>query len=147
LPYQKRRARKFYEGTTLAKDITSKVAEQIEPVAHDAERLVELHVDLLRSELRQAAGEVSPALASLGVGAGLATAGGLLGSLALVHGLQRTTPMPLWTCYGLVGGVLGAVGVSLMGSGGRRLSGVSLVPYETLAALKEDLEWVKGTKK
>jgi hypothetical protein len=131
----------------LAKDIATKAAEAAETVAHDAERLAELHVDLLRSELRQAANEASPALASLGAGAGLAAAGGLLGSLALVHGLQRATRMPLWTCYGLVGGVLGAVGVGLMGSGGRRLSGVNLVPYETLAALREDLEWVKGTTK
>ena len=131
----------------MAKDITSKFTEQIEPVVQDAEKLVGLHVDLLRAELRQAAGEASPALASLGAGAGLAAAGGLLGSLALVHGLQRTTRMPLWTCYGLVGGVLGAVGVGLMGTGGRRLSEVGFVPYETLAALKEDLEWVKGKTK
>ena len=131
----------------MAKDIASKATEQIEPIVQDAERLVQLHVDLLRSELRQSAGEVAPALASLGAGAGLAAAGGLLGSLALVHGLRRTTRMPLWTCYGLVGGVLGAVGFGLMGSGGRRLSGVSIVPYETLAVLKEDLEWVKGKTK
>lgn len=131
----------------MAKDITSKFTEQIEPVVQDAEKLVGLHVDLLRAELRQAAGEASPALASLGAGAGLAAAGGLLGSLALVHGLQRTTRMPLWTCYGLVGGVLGAVGVGLMGAGGRRLSDVGFIPYETLAALKEDLEWVKGKTK
>jgi hypothetical protein len=131
----------------MANEITSKLSGRIEPVVQDAERLVGLHVDLLRAELRQAAGEASPALASLGAGAGLAAAGGLLGSLALVHGLQRTTRMPLWTCYGLVGGVLGAVGVGLMGTGGRRLSEVGFVPHETLAALKEDLEWVKGKTK
>jgi hypothetical protein len=128
----------------LAKDITSKVVEGIEPIAEDAERLIELHAELLRSELRQTAAEATPAIVSLGAGAGLAAVGGLLGSLAVVHGLQRTTRMPLWTCYGLVGGVLGAVGAGLMGSGGRKLSGVSLVPYETIAALREDLEWVKG---
>lgn len=131
----------------MAKDITTSVVEQIEPVVEAAERLAGLHVDLLRSELKQAASGATPALASLGAGAGLAAAGGLLGSLALVHGLQRTTRLPLWSCYGLVGGVLGAVGVGLMGSGGRRLSGVSLVPHETLAALREDLEWVKGKTK
>jgi hypothetical protein len=131
----------------LAKDMTSKVAEAAETVAHDAERLAQLHLDLLKSELRQAANEASPALASLGAGAGLAAAGGLLGSLALVHGLQRAARLPLWACYGLVGGALGAVGVGLMGSGGRQLSGVRLIPYETLATLREDLEWVKGTTK
>jgi hypothetical protein len=128
----------------LVQDIASKVVDEIEPAAQDAGRLVELHVDLLRSEIRQTASEVAPAAASLAAGAGLAAAGGLLGSLALVHGLHRTGRLPLWGCYGLVGGLLGAVGAGLMGSGGRRLSQVDVVPRETLATLKEDLEWVRG---
>ena len=121
--------------------------ELIKPIAQDAERLVGLHADLLRSELRQTASEVSPALVSLGAGAGLATAGGFLGSLMLVHGLHRSTRLPLWGCYGLVGGLLGAVGVGLMGTGARRLSSVSLIPYETIATLKEDLEWIREKTK
>jgi hypothetical protein len=117
--------------------------ELIEPIVQDAGRLAGLHVDLLRSELHQTAGEISPALVALGAGAGLAATGGLLGSLMLVHGLHRSTRLPLWGCYGLVGGVLGAVGMGLMGTGTRRLSRVSLIPYETIATLKEDLEWIK----
>ncbi|WP_337176302.1 phage holin family protein [Paludisphaera sp.] len=128
----------------MEQDIASKMADGIEPVARDAVRLVELHADLLRGEIRETASEAVPAVTSLAAGAGLAAAGGLLGSLALVHGLHRVSRVPLWGCYGLVGGLLGAVGAGLMGAGGRKLSGVDFIPRETLATLKEDLEWVRG---
>jgi len=131
----------------LAKDEPKSVPERLEPIAHDAERLVRLHAELLQSELRQSVAEASSALASLGVGAGLAVAGGLLGSLAVVHALHRATRLPLWGCYGLVGGMLGAAGAGLVGSGVRQISSVDFIPRETIATLKDDLEWVKKRTK
>jgi hypothetical protein len=127
----------------MANDETSTLVEQVQPIVHDAERLATLHTELLRSELRQTASAVSPALSSIGAGAGLAAAGGFLASLALVHGLHRSSRLPLWGCYGVVGTVLGTIGVGLMGSGRRRLSSIDLIPHETLATIREDISWVK----
>jgi hypothetical protein len=127
----------------MADDAGTSPTELVKTIARDADRLLGLHADLLRSELRRTAAAVSPALVSIGAGAGLVAAGGLLGSFMLVHGLHRTTRLPLWGCYGLVAGVLGTLGVGLVGSGMRRLSGVGLLPRETIATLKEDLEWIK----
>jgi hypothetical protein len=127
----------------LADDDSIRPTELVELIAHDADRLLGLHADLLRSEFRQIAAQASPALVSIGAGAGLTLTGGLLGSLMLVHGLHRTTRLPLWGCYGLVGGLLGTIGVGLVVRGRRRLSGVSLVPRETLATLREDFEWIR----
>jgi hypothetical protein len=123
------------------------VSERLEPVVEDAERLMLLHAELLQSELRQSATQASSAMASLGVGTGLAVAGGLLGSLAVVHALHRATRLPLWGCYGLVGGMLGAAGAGLVGSGVRQISTVDFIPRETLATLKDDLEWIKKRTK
>ena len=127
----------------MAKDETSTLFDQVQPIIRDAERLATLHTDLLRSELHQTAAAVSPALISIAAGVGLASAGGLLASLALVHGLHRSSRLPLWGCYGVVGAVLGTVGVGLIGSGRRRLSSVDLIPHETLATIREDIAWVK----
>ena len=89
----------------MAKHETSALVDQVQPIVRDAERLATLHTDLLRSELRQTAAAVSPALNSIGAGIGLASAGGLLASLALVHGLHRSSRLPLWGCHGVVGAV------------------------------------------
>jgi hypothetical protein len=127
----------------MAENDRTSPTELVGPIVHEAERLLGLHADLLRSELRRTAAEVSPALVSIGAGVGLVAAGGLLGSLMLVHGLHRTTRMPLWGCFGLVGGLLGTIGVGLAGMGTRRLSDVSLLPRETMSTLREDLEWIR----
>jgi Putative Actinobacterial Holin-X, holin superfamily III len=127
----------------MATDETSTIGEQVRPIVHDAKRLATLHTELLRSELRQKAATVSPALYSIGTGAGLAAAGGLLASLALVHGLHRSSRLPLWGCYGAVGAVLGTVGIGFMSAGRRRLLSVDLIPHETLAAIQEDIAWVE----
>src|SRR4051812_34973660 len=75
-------------------------------IADDAERLLVQHVDLLRSEFPRGLREVPPAIASIGAGVGLVAVGGILGSLMLVHGLHKSTRIPLWGCYGLVGGAM-----------------------------------------
>src|ERR1700722_4204078 len=126
----------------MANEISTLV-EQVQPIVDDAERLATLHTELLRTELRQTASAVSPALSSIGAGAGFAAAGGFLASLALVHALHRSSRLPLWGCYGVVGTVLGTIGVGLMGPGRRRLSSIDLIPHETLATIREDISWVK----
>ncbi len=123
------------------------LGEIVEPLASDVGKIASLHGELLRSEVKQSIDEALPALVSVGAGVGLAFAGGLLGSLALVHGLHRSSRLPIWSCYGLVGGVLGFTGVELMRMQGRRLSAANFIPHETLAALKEDIQWVTGKTK
>ena len=127
----------------LVKSEVHDLAGLVGSVARDAERLVGQHVDLLRSELRQGVREAPAALATIGAGAGLVVAGGVLGTLMVVHGLHKSTRIPLWGCYGLVGGVLAAVGGGLVAAGTRRAAAISVVPRETIAALSEDLEWLK----
>ena len=76
----------------------------------DLERLVRQNFELLQSELMQELDSAKNAALSMGVGAGLTATGGILGTVGLVHLIHRTVRLPLWACYGLVGGALGAVG-------------------------------------
>jgi len=123
---------------------TSEVGEVVGLIVHDVENLLDQHARLLRSELRQGLRAAPPALASIGAGASLAAIGGGLGVLMLVHGLQRSTRLPLWSCYGLVGGACAALGAGLISSGTRKAAGLTLVPRETARALREDVAWLKN---
>jgi hypothetical protein len=119
------------------------LANLVGSIARDTERLLGQHVDLLRSEFREGLHGAPAALASIGAGGGLLVAGGALGTLMLVHGLHKSTRIPLWGCYGLIGGALAAVGYGLLVAGTRRASAIHVVPRETIAALREDIEWLK----
>ena len=119
------------------------LAGLVHAIAGDVERLVSQHAALAREELRDGIGRVPVAAAALTTGAGLVAAGGVLGTLMLVHGLHRSTRIPLWGCYGLVGGTLAAAGCGLVAAGARHAAGIRLVPRETIAALREDIAWLK----
>jgi len=113
-------------------------------VIRDAERLLGQHARLIRAEVRQGLRAVPPAVAAIGAGSGLVAAGAGFSLVMLVHGLHRSTRLPLWSCYGLVGAALAAAGTGLIVSGTRRAARIDLVPRETMEALREDLSWIKN---
>ena len=83
-------------------------------VVRDAERLVGQHVNLLRSEFHQAAREAPATLVAIGAGTALVAAGGVLGSLMVVHGLHKSNAHPalgmLWSGRRNAGGRRGQSG-------------------------------------
>lgn len=110
----------------------------------DVEKLIGQHFDLMRSEMKDELEKVSAAAASLGAGAGAATLGGVLGSMMAVHLLHDLTRLPLWVCYGLVGGALGAAGAGLLYQGARTASQVSLVPRQTAEVVRKEFAGARG---
>ena len=121
-------------------DLTTLVKE----IIHDTEALIGQQLRLLRSEVREELGQAKDAALVIGAGAGLVATGGVLTVLMSVHALQKATRLPLWACYGLVGGLLGAAGAGLLAVGRREAEGVHLAPPpRTTEALKENLAWLK----
>jgi hypothetical protein len=113
-------------------------------IVHDTGHLLGQQFELLRAELFEETRRAGGAVASMAAGGGLLAAGGLLSGMMLAHLLQRTTRMPLWLCYGAVGGGLGATGWGLLQQGRKSIAQVQLVPPpETAAALKENVAWAK----
>lgn len=110
----------------------------------DVEKLVSQHLELFRSEVKQELGEARQAAVSLLAGAGAAAAGGILGLLALVHLLHRTTGLPLWACHALVGASLGMLGTGLITTGVKQAADVSLVPQQTAEEVRQELAGVRG---
>jgi hypothetical protein len=122
----------------------SQLGELANGIIQDVEKLVSQHFDLLRSEVKQEVNQAKNAAISVGAGAGCVAVGGILGTLMAVHLLHSTTRIPLWGCYGLVGGALGAIGASLLYSGGDTLGNLTLqAPQRTVQALKDDVQWIR----
>jgi hypothetical protein len=118
-------------------------ASLAEGVLTDVQKLIADHIDLLRAEVRQDLRRAGTAAASLGTGAGLAALGGIMGTLMVVHLLHRATRLPLWTCYGLVGGALGVGGAALLSSAAREVAQLGRVAPQTARAVREDIAWAK----
>lgn len=110
-------------------------------IADDAKTLLGQQVELFRAEVGQELRRAGGAAASVAAGGGLAAAGGLLTGFMLAHLLNRTTGLPLWACYGLVGGGLGAAGAKLLLAGRDGFAKLRPLP-QTTEALGENLEWL-----
>lgn len=114
----------------------------LETIGRDARQLLAQQIDLFRAEVGQELRRAGGAAASVAGGAGLTAAGGLISGFALAHLLNRVTGLPLWACFGLVGGGLGAAGVKLLLAGKEGFAGLRPLPQST-EALGENLEWLK----
>jgi Putative Actinobacterial Holin-X, holin superfamily III len=68
--------------------------------------------------------------------------GGLLIPM-LVHLFHVLTAFPLWTCYGVIGGLFAVVGIVLRVLGRQKLARIRLVPQETAATMRGNVQWVK----
>ena len=119
------------------------VTELLTGLMNDVLTLLRQEVALAKHELRAELRNVILAVVSLGAGGGVAAIGGLLLILMLVHLLQALTGLPLWACYGIVGGLFAGVGGVLLVLGQRKLARMRLVPQDTVETMKENVQWIK----
>jgi hypothetical protein len=117
----------------------SEISHLAEGALRDVERLLGQHLDLLKSELKEELTRARDAALGISAGAGAAAAGAALGTLMAVHLLHRVSRLPLWACYGAVGGSLGLLCAGLLRGGVKRAADLSLVPRQTAAVLREEL--------
>jgi hypothetical protein len=137
------------EDPMKKKSVESPVETDLTPllseIVSDSQKLISQQVELLRLELMGELQKAKTAAFSLGAGVGLIAAGGLLSTQMLVHLLHKSTRLPLWACYGILAGLLGAAGAKLIDTGGKEIADLQLThPPQTAEALKENLRWLKG---
>jgi len=109
-----------------------------EGALRDLETLIVQHFNLLRSEMRQEVQGAKDAALSLGVGAGTSALAGILGTVGLVHLVQKATGLPLWACYLGVAGLLGTLGGGFLSTGMQKAAEVDLFPRQTAEVLRQD---------
>ena len=112
-------------------------------ILDDAKLLMRQEAQLLRDEVKLELSKAGRAASGFGIGAVLGAVGALFLLLMLVHGLHEWTGLPLWGSYGVVGGMLAGVGLTLI-LRARSLAGtVHTTPRRSLHTMKENVQWIK----
>jgi hypothetical protein len=111
-------------------------------IINDARDLLVQEFALAKREIRDELRKTKAAALALGIGSGISAVGGLLLLLMLVHLLQALTALPLWGCYGIVGGILVLSGLVVLFRGKKAAREIEVVP-QTVETLKEDATWLK----
>ena len=109
----------------------------------DATLLLHQELALAKHELYEEARKTKTAVASLGAGIGIVAIGGLLLIIMLVHLVRALTEWPIWTCYGIIGGICAIAGVALLYRGMKHISQIHIVPQQTVDSIKENVKWFK----
>jgi Putative Actinobacterial Holin-X, holin superfamily III len=112
-------------------------------LASDAKSLMRQELALAKHEVYNELGKTKTALLSLSLGIGIAAIGGLLLIIMLVHLLHALTQLPLWACYGIVGGVLSVLGGVLLYHGKEKIAQIQMVPQQTMETMQENIRWIK----
>jgi len=81
-------------------------------IADEAKELLLQELALTKLEVRYELVKAKSAAISIGIAIGTIAIGGMLLALMLVYGLAAQTAVPLWGCYGIVGGVITAIGAT-----------------------------------
>lgn len=115
----------------------------VEGLMEDFRNLIVQEIRLAKHEFQQEIGRARAAAVSVSVGIGLAVLGGLLLIVMLVHLLQALTGLPLWACYGTIGGACVAAGIALLMKAKSAATGIHMVPLKTVQTLKENVTWIK----
>lgn len=119
------------------------IAELLGGLVGDAQTLVRKEIDLAKEEARQELDKAKQGAISIGIGAAIAAAGGILLSHMLALLLQALLPIPLWASYLIVGALLAIIGGVLAWQGANRMKEVDPVPRETVDSVRKDVEWLK----
>ena len=111
--------------------------------------LLKQEVDLAKTEMTEKASRVGTNLGALAVGGAVAFLGALALLAAMVYGLTSilskfmSLGVAVWLAPLIVGGILAAVGTSLVKKALATLKRESLTPEKTTQSLQENKAWLK----
>jgi uncharacterized membrane protein required for colicin V production len=121
----------------------TRVISLMSEIVADAYLLVLQELQLAKHEFQEEGRKTATAALALGSGLTLAVFGGLFILLTLVHLLKALTELPLWACYGTIGGLLIIAAMTLFVSGIKKVKQIQVVPTRTVETLKENVQWLK----
>jgi hypothetical protein len=111
-------------------------------IISDAQHLIQQQLAMFRQEIRDDVRKGKQAIVPLAVGIGITAVGGVFLLLMLPLLLHWAVPaLPLWACFGILGGVLATLGGALVYAGVRKIESLDLLSNQAVEAFKENLTW------
>jgi putative superfamily III holin-X len=123
------------------------VTDLVSGIMADAQHLVRQQITMFRQEIRADLRKSRNAALSLTAGIGITLIGGILLTQMLAFLLHSAAPaLPLWACFGIVGGVFGVMGGLVVYAGVRKFETLNPLSEASIEALKENLTWTTSPK-
>src|SRR5262249_817646 len=99
-----------------------------------------------KAEVRESARETREAALSLVAGVGMSFFGIFLLLFALAHLLSWASGLPTWASFAIVGGLVLAIGLTMVNAGKKRFSSIHPLAEQTAVSLRENVQWLTNQK-
>jgi len=133
--------------TTSEANSSPSVTELVSGIVGDVQDLGMQHLALFRHEVKEDVRKASDAMSSLAIGLAVAQVGAVLICFMLVHLLSSLVPtLTLWSCFGIVGLGVVALGAIAVANGIYKLKSVETLSTETAQIMKDDARWLTQPK-
>lgn len=125
------------------------IGQLLKELTHESSTLLKQEVDLAKTEMSEKASRVGTNLGEVAVGGAVALLGAIALVLAAIYGLGAilnnflSPETASWLAPLIVGGILAAVGYSMIKKALETLKRESLTPQKTTQSLQENKEWLK----
>jgi Putative Actinobacterial Holin-X, holin superfamily III len=113
-------------------------------IVSDIQTLVRQEIALAKTEMLREWDKAKTAAGSLAVGAAFLVLGGILLCVSVVCVLHEVAGLPWWASFLIVGGVLAGIGAGLFFIGRNQAADVNVIPPQTAATMKENVEWMSN---
>lgn len=129
----------------MASDSERSIASVLQDIVANIQQIVRSEVRLAKAEVQEEVGKTGKASQSLAVGAVLAFYAVGIFLLGLVYLLA--TVVSSWLAALIVAVFIGGIAVFLVLGGIKQIKRVHLTPDQTIASVKENVEWAKAQTK
>jgi phosphate/sulfate permease len=125
------------------------IGQLLKELTQESSTLLKQEVNLAKTEMSEKASRVGANLGAVAVGGAVALLGAIALLLAAVYGLTSilnnfmNQEVAVWLAPLIVGGILAAVGYSLIKKALATLKQESITPQRTTQSLQENKEWLK----
>ena len=122
------------------------VTSLLRGIVSDAQDLIQQQLALFRAEIKDDFRKTMGIVITIMSGAFMVAVGAALLCFMLVYLLNSVAPdtLPLWACFGIVGGGVVLIGGIVAYAAVARFKTFNPLPDESVQALKENVQWINN---